>query len=158
MNVVPGFALWIANRDAAANTETGTPTAADGTVELVWNNDGAIALNTFKIFLAADAEPVDEFFGFPMPRGRPFMKATGDNEIEVEISSARAGVQCWMYGNEYGSGFCNVQQLTNYEYGRLAQFREMNFMVCKVGLTAGTAVSGDVILVPFTMVEGASTG
>lgn len=61
-------------------------------------NNGYEALNTFKIYIAADAVPADEYFGFPMPRGTPFMKSTGDNEIEV-ITTRAAAVKCWMYGN-----------------------------------------------------------
>jgi len=30
----------------------------------------------------------------------------------------------------------------------------MNFMVCKIGVAAGTATTGDVIVVPFTMSGG----
>lgn len=35
------------------------------------------------MYINANAVPVDEFYGFPMPRGTPFMKSTGNNEIEV---------------------------------------------------------------------------
>jgi len=32
--ISPGFALWVSNYDA--DSEAGSPTAADGTVELAW--------------------------------------------------------------------------------------------------------------------------
>jgi hypothetical protein len=41
-------------------------------------------------------EPKDSYVGFYTPRGKPFMKASGGNEIVA--LSARSGVKCWMYG------------------------------------------------------------
>ena len=41
------------------------------------SNDGTHNVMTFKMVVAADATPVAEYFGFPMPRGTPFMHADG---------------------------------------------------------------------------------
>jgi len=83
-------------------------------------NDGTEALNTFKIFITAGAVPGDAFFGFPMPSGTPFMKATGDNEVEV-ITTRAGGAKCYMYGHQHGLGFCNGIRLggSNWNYERL---------------------------------------
>jgi len=101
--------LWVSENDAAQGTAAGN----------TFMNDGTEALNTFKIFIAATNVPGDAFFGFPMPTGTPFMKVTGDNEIEV-ITNRAGGVRCYMYGNENGHGFCNkVDNPANWAYERL---------------------------------------
>jgi hypothetical protein len=51
-------------------------------------NDGSLFLNAMKIVI--DGAPPDEYVGFYVPRSKPFMKSTGQNEIEIR--SARAGV------------------------------------------------------------------
>jgi len=80
MNLLPSFPLWVTESDSGLSASVST----------TFNNDGAEAVNTMKMFIAAAAVPVDEYYGFPMPRGTPFMKSTGANEIEVV--TARAGV------------------------------------------------------------------
>jgi len=81
------------------------------------------------------------------------MKATGDNEVEV-ITNRAGTVKCWMYGNEHGNGYCRaVDNPTNWAYERLLQFRDMNFMVCQVGVAPG-GTNGDVIVVPFKATDG----
>ena len=138
MKLKPSFPLWVSEYDASLTETNG----------LKFSNNGEQALNVFKMYIDANAIPVDEFYGFPMPRGTPFMKATGNNEIEV--ITERRGVQCWMYGNEYGTGYCRaLQNPANYYYERLTQFRDMNFMVCKIGTNPASDI-GDIILVPFT--------
>lgn len=63
-----------------------------------------------------------------------------------------------MYGNEYGTGYCrSLTNPGNYYYERLTQFRDMNFMVCKIGTNSASAI-GDIILVPFTQDEGLTSG
>ena len=67
MVLVPSFPLWVTENDAGLSETAGTK----------FINDGTEALNVFKIFIPADVKPLSEFYGFPMPRGTPFMKATG---------------------------------------------------------------------------------
>jgi hypothetical protein len=142
LSILPSMPLWVSEQDASQNAASGA----------TFKNDGTEALNTFKIYLAAAAVPVDAFYGFPMPAGTPFMKATGDNEVEV-ITTRAGGVKCYMYGNENGLGFCNkVDNPANWAYERLLQFREMNFMVCEIGVTAAAA-GGEIIVVPFRMTD-----
>jgi len=101
--------LWVSENNAAQDASVGAK----------YMNDGSEALNTFKIFIAETLVPGDAFFGFPMPTGTPFMKVTGDNEIEV-ITNRAGGVKCYMYGNEHGQGFCNkVENPANWAYERL---------------------------------------
>jgi hypothetical protein len=83
MNMVVSFPLWVTENDSNANGLTDTS-------GVTFQNDGREALNAMKLFIGGGLVPVDEFYGFPMPRGTPFMKATGDNEIEV--ITARTGV------------------------------------------------------------------
>jgi hypothetical protein len=148
LKVLPSMPLWVSENKADQDFS-----GLSGVKGLQYMNDGTEALNTFKIYIAATETPADRFFGFPMPTGTPFMKATGDNEIEVITNRANggAGVKCYMYGNENGLGFCNkVDNAANWAYERLLQFRDMNFMVCDIGTTAA-ATGGEIVVVPFRM-------
>lgn len=51
-------------------------------------NDGSIALNTgMKLYVAPQAVPVANYFGFYALRMQPFFKSTGCNEIDVVVNS-----------------------------------------------------------------------
>ena len=43
--------------------------------------DGSAAIMAMKLFIAAtdDEKPISDYYGFPMPRGTPFMHASGKN-------------------------------------------------------------------------------
>jgi len=87
-----------------------TTLAADvdfGFAGSIVGNDGTHNVMTFKLVVAADAVPVAEYFGFPMPRGTPFMHADGANRVRV-ASSGRT-VSCWMHGNQFGNGWCQAR-------------------------------------------------
>jgi hypothetical protein len=144
MNVSYGFPL---------NTYSGTAGTA-----LYSRNDGALALSTgMKLYIAADAVPVAEYYGFYSLRMIPFFKATGGNEIDVMVSTARA-VQCWSWGSYNGAGFAEVHTYvpfvayfgTSDKYQPLMQYRGINLVVCKLGTAAGTATTGDVVIIPAT--------
>lgn len=72
MRVTPSFPLWI-TFGATTSTNWGT--------QVAYSNDGALALGVMKLFIAAtDAEkPRSDYYGFPTPRGLPFMHAAGKN-------------------------------------------------------------------------------
>ena len=67
----------------------------------------------------------------------PFFKATGGNEIEV--LTARAGVQCWSWGSENGAGWAHLHTykglgfLAASKYIALSQYSGVNVVICKVG-------------------------
>jgi hypothetical protein len=94
--VAPTFPLWVAE-----NTGTDSGDAAGE----IFLNTGSLALNVMKLYVAAAAVPLGTHYGFPMPRGQPFMHADGGNKIRTVAGGARA-VDCWMYGNEFGNGYC----------------------------------------------------
>lgn len=143
MNVVYGFPL---------NTYSGTAQAL-----YYSSNDGTYALSTgMKLYIANDVSPLAEYYGFYTLRMIPFFKATGGNEVEVLVSTARA-VKCWSWGSYNGAGFAfihthvpMVDYLTSDKYAPLMQFRGLNMVICKLGTTAGTATTGDVVIIPAT--------
>ncbi|MDP6769652.1 MAG: hypothetical protein QF704_03025 [Anaerolineales bacterium] len=59
-------------------------------------NYGNHALNVVKVSLHTTQAAPDTHVGFVLPRGTPFIKATGANEVDVATDG---GFQCWMYGN-----------------------------------------------------------
>jgi hypothetical protein len=70
------------------------------------SNDGATALNTAaKIYIAAGDAPLAKYYGWFVPRMKPFYSAAGGNQIDVVVNSKRA-VKCWMWGSANGQGFC----------------------------------------------------
>lgn len=72
-------------------------------------NDGTTALGAgIKLYIAAGASPLVDYYGFYSLRMTPFFKATGGNEIDVVVNSARA-VRCWFWGSPNGQGFVNVK-------------------------------------------------
>jgi hypothetical protein len=97
----------------------------------------------------------------------PFMKATGGNEIEVVVSTSRV-VKCWMWGHPdgYGHGRNIVggstassalanDVTTNYilaasGYDRTWSCNMMSMIICNLGTAAGTATTGDVVIIPTT--------
>jgi len=84
---------------------TSTGSSADfGHALSVVSNTGLHNVMTFKIVIAATAVPVAEYFGFPMPRGTPFMHEDGANRVRVATSGRT--VSCWMHGNQFGNGYC----------------------------------------------------
>jgi len=118
-------------------------------------NDGAVALSTgMKLYIAADVAPLADYYGFYTLRMIPFFKATGGNEIDVMVSTARA-VQCWSWGSYNGAGFATIHgpawatYFAN-KYFALMQFRGVNMIVCKLGTAAGTSSTGDVVIIPAT--------
>lgn len=144
MNVSYGFPL---------NTYSGTSQLLHYS-----SNDGTNALSTgLKLYIAADAEPVAEYYGFYVPRMIPFYKVTGGNEVQVLVSTTRA-VQCWNWGSYNGNGFALVHTyvpMLSYFgnsdiYQPLMQFRGVNMVICKLGKTKGTTGTGDVVIIPAT--------
>jgi hypothetical protein len=152
---------------AATNQKTSTAAATDyGHAGSVVANDGTHNVMTFKMVVAADAQPVAEYFGFPMPRGTPFMHADGQNRVRV-ATNGRA-VSCWMHGNQFGNGWCQARSTMGAAkdkfpdlnrgmigpidhtdaYERMRMFSNMNMLICQVGVAAG-ATGGDVMVVPF---------
>jgi hypothetical protein len=110
-----------------------------------------------KIYIAAAAVPLADYYGFYSLRMIPFFKATGGNEIDVVVNSARA-VQCWFWGSPNGQGFAyldtNVMQaaflLATSKYTSPHSLAQLCFVVCKLGTAAGTATTGDVVVIPNT--------
>ena len=72
MNVDVSFPLWTDNWDSTKS-------------EVAPANDGSQVTNVMKIIVSTTA-PVAEYYGFWVPRGEPFMKSSGKNEIEVKTS------------------------------------------------------------------------
>lgn len=151
MNVSYGFPTNTYKALTDANTNTRS------------NNNGIWAVGAMKIYVAAAAVPVADYYGFFVPRFTPFFKSTGGNEIEVILNSARTGVQCWAWGSENGEGLM-IAQNNKLPQAASAQFQEltwfntvrysrMNMVICKVGVAAGTATTGDVIIIPTTHVD-----
>lgn len=80
------------------------------------SNDGSIALSTgLKLFIAAGQAPAAEYMGFYLMRMIPFFKATGANEVEVVVNSARA-VKCFYWGGRDGEGFAQKQAFIGTSY------------------------------------------
>lgn len=70
MNVVYGFPINVYSGTASASKKS--------------ENNGAVALSTgMKLYIAADAVPVADYYGFYVPRMTPFFKDTGGNEILI---------------------------------------------------------------------------
>lgn len=122
----------------------------------VGRNDGALALSVgLKLFIAATKEPLAKYYGFFVLRMVPFYKATGGNEIDV-VTNAKRAVKCWAWGSENGQGFCrkhDAAAIANFfaasaGYKKALQYASMNFVICEVGTAAGTATTGDVIIIP----------
>ena len=59
-------------------------------------NYGNGALNVVKVSLSTSVACPDVYVGFALPRGAPFMAATGANKIQITTAGA---FECWMYGN-----------------------------------------------------------
>ncbi len=59
-------------------------------------NYGNGALNVVKVSLSTSVACDDNYVGFVLPRGTPFMAATGLNKVQVTTAGA---FECWMYGN-----------------------------------------------------------
>jgi hypothetical protein len=141
MNVIYGFPL-----------NTFSATANTGKLSQI---NGAVALATgLKIYIAATKVPLADYYGFYVTRMTPFFKATGGNEIDVMVNTARA-VKCWSWGSYNGAGFAEVHTFIGKEYwtGKYfaaQQFKGLNMIICKLGVAAGTATTGDVVVVPTT--------
>lgn len=118
-------------------------------------NDGALALSVgMKLYVAAAAVPLADYYGMFALRMTPFFKSTGGNEIEVVVNSARA-VQCWSWGSYNGAGWALAAAHAGAtfftgKYFALYQYAQLNMVVCKVGTAAGTATTGDIIIIPAT--------
>ena len=162
-------AIATAKTDAAMNVSYGFPTntfkaitAANSNTRSA--NNGIWAVGAMKVYVAADAVPLADYYGFFVPRMTPFFKSTGGNEIEVVLNSARTGVQCWAWGSRNGEGFMIAQnnkapQSATLQFtGQLnwlntVRYARMNMVICKVGVAAGTASTGDVMIIPTTQVD-----
>lgn len=158
-----------AKADSAMNVSYGFPTntykaITNANTNTRSNNNGIWAVGAMKIYVAASAVPLADYYGFFVPRFRPFFKSTGGNEIEVVLNSARTGVQCWAWGSENGEGFMIAQdavapqsatrQFTgNTPWFNTVRYSRMNMVICKVGVAAGTASTGDVMIIPTTQVD-----
>jgi hypothetical protein len=92
----------------------------------------------------------------------PFFKATGGNEIEVVVSTSRV-VKCWMWGHPDGYGVARTIAGGNVEndvtlnyikaasgYDRTWSSNLMSLVICNLLTTAGTATTGDVVIIPTT--------
>lgn len=95
------------------------------------------------------------------------MASTGANEIVTVVSTSRV-VKCWMWGHPDGYG--NARNIAggstassalsndvtdNYimvasGYDRTWSCNMMSLVICNVGTTAGTATTGDVVIIPTT--------
>jgi hypothetical protein len=79
--------------DADFNVAYGFPMntySAIDAASAISNNDGALALSTgLKLYVAATAVPVADYFGFFVLRMTPFYKTTGANEIVTVVNSDR---------------------------------------------------------------------
>lgn len=96
----------------------------------------------------------------------PFFKSTGANEVEVVVTPARDGTKCWMWGGPNGMGVArnidysgtNANTVeANYilaasGYNRAWVNAMLSLVICKVGVGAGTATTGNVIVIPSTQV------
>lgn len=108
-----------------------------------------------KLYIAPAAVPVAKYFGFYAMRMTPFFKATGGNQIDVVVNTERA-VKCWSWGSYNGAGWAMKHDdtgITNWfagKYRPLWQYKQMNMVVCEIGTTAGTATTGDVVIIPAT--------
>jgi len=147
-----------AKNDAAMKVLYGFPlnvysaTAATGKKS---QNNGALALSTgLKVYIGAGDAPLADYYGFYTLRMTPFFKAAGGNEIEVVVNSKRT-VRCWSWGSYNGAGFAQVNNMVSStyfanKYFALVQYAGLNMVICKLGTATGTAVTGDVILIPAT--------
>jgi len=54
------------------------------------------------------------YVGFYVPKGTPFMKSIGRNEIEAQ--SKRSGVRCWFYGTKDGTGKIITEKHDNWNF------------------------------------------
>ncbi|MDP6585784.1 MAG: hypothetical protein QF535_14100 [Anaerolineales bacterium] len=113
-------------------------------------NYGNLALNVVKVSLSNSVAAKDTHVGFVLPRGAPFMKATGANEVEITSAGA---YQCWMYGNYMP----NDAVKTNYaEALKVTEWvavvwpqgwlgvkvcETQSWMVCKIRTTATTSMN-----------------
>lgn len=107
--IFPGTANWLVDSAAAMKVTFGFPlntwAAAKSAAENV-ANDGRLAVATgLKFHIAAAAVPLAKYYATFVLRMIPFYKATGKNEIEVVVNSARK-VKCWAWGSENGQGWC----------------------------------------------------
>ena len=86
-------------------------------------------LNAIKLVISG--APKDDYVGFYIPRAKPFMKSTGQNEVET--LSTREGVRCWITGQEEGQGKCQATvEYAPWEIYDNWRTKNMNFLVCKV--------------------------
>jgi len=118
-------------------------------------NDGSAALSVgMKLYIAPSAVPVAKYYGFYAARMIPFFKATGGNEIQVVVNSARA-VKCWSWGSYNGAGYALKHNdialgFHGGKYKALYQYKGLNMVTCEIGTAAGTATTGDVVIIPAT--------
>lgn len=101
------IAVSTAKTDAQMLVSYGFPqnTWSPNTASKISTNDGTLAPATgLKLYVAAAAVPLADYYGFYVLRMTPFFKSTGANEIEVVVNSARA-VKCWLWGSNNGAGF-----------------------------------------------------
>ncbi|MDP6586273.1 MAG: hypothetical protein QF535_16600, partial [Anaerolineales bacterium] len=89
-----GFA--IANSGVAVTLPLWTCGWSDGSATDSGKNYGNWALNVVKVSLHTSKAAPDTHVGFVLPRGTPFMAATGLNKVEISTAGA---FECWMYGN-----------------------------------------------------------
>ncbi len=75
MNVAISFPLW---------TDNWTP----GNANKGPANDGSEVTNVIKITVSSSSDPLDDYYGFWVPRGQPFMKSNN----EIEVVTTRVGV------------------------------------------------------------------
>ena len=81
-----------------------------------------------------------------------------------------------MHGNQFGSGFCQARSLMSAganqfstlnrgqigpvdhtdPYERMRMFSGMNMLICQVGVAAGDADNGDVMVVPFLQYDAST--
>ena len=74
-------------------------------------NYGANALNVVKVSMKGTV--LEEYVGFFIPRGTPFMHADGKHRIQV--IGGDSAYKCWIYGHYYTSANANKHEsITTY--------------------------------------------
>jgi len=127
-------------------------------------NDGSIALSTgIKLFIAAGATPVADYYGFYLTRMIPFFKNTGANEVEVVTNVERAGLKCFYWGSNHGAGWAQKIAFVGNTFftGKtkpIYKYAMTNMLVCKIGTANGAATTGNVIIVPATQLAADASG
>jgi hypothetical protein len=131
------------------------------TAKFLSTNNGQYVLSTgLKVYFNAGDKALDNYYGFYVPRMTPFFSSKGGNQIDVMVSTTRK-VECFSWGSYNGAGMIDdvlaeIKKvwgsyfLTN-GYLPARMVAGLNLVICKATKgTAGTAKTGDVVVVPAT--------